>query len=419
MDVLEIAPGLWRWTAYHEEWKEDVGCVYVETEDGVVLIDPLVPPEDTAKFWKALDRDVKRHKGPVHVLITVFWHARSAAAMRERFDARIWGPSSGKSAIARRTGVVTDTFAPGDPLPGGLEAYRTARAAEVVYWVSEHSALVPGDVLARRRQGWREDVPGVVAARVEVAPRPRRLAPSAARPPGPSRPRLARAAGADRRRSRSRARARALEGGNGSNRLRNGLRRGNFYTRRAVLWLWIVLGLVVLLLIFAALGYNRLVRLRNEATTGWSNIDVQLQRRTDLIPNLVEAVRGYAAHERGVFEEVTKARAALQQAATPAAAGQANDVLTGALGRLFAVAEAYPELRASENFLRLQDELTDTEDKISAARRYYNSTVMHYNNGIQSLPWVVVARPLGFREKEFFSAEGDTAPPQVSFTPAT
>ena len=186
-----------------------------------------------------------------------------------------------------------------------------------------------------------------------------------------------------------------------------------------MLWLWIVLGLVVLLLIFAALGYNRLVRLRNEANTGWSNIDVQLQRRTDLIPNLVEAVRGYAAHEQGVFEEVTKARAALQQAATPAAAGQANDVLTGALGRLFAVAEAYPELRASENFLRLQDELTDTEDKISAARRYYNSTVMHYNNGIQSLPWVVVARPLGFREKEFFSAEGDTAPPQVSFTPAT
>ena len=90
MDVLEIAPGLWRWTAYHEEWNEDVGCVYVETEDGVVLIDPLVPPDDTAKFWKALDRDVKRAKAPVHVLVTVFWHTRSAAAMRERYDARIW-----------------------------------------------------------------------------------------------------------------------------------------------------------------------------------------------------------------------------------------------------------------------------------------------------------------------------------------
>jgi LemA protein len=186
-----------------------------------------------------------------------------------------------------------------------------------------------------------------------------------------------------------------------------------------VLWLWIVLGVAVLLLVFAAIGYNRLVRLRNEADTGWANIDVQLQRRTDLIPNLVEAVRGYAAHERAVFEEVTRARAALQQASTPGAAGEANDMLTAALGRLFAVAEAYPELRASENFLRLQEDLTDTEDKISAARRYYNSTVMHYNTGIQSIPWVLVARPLGFRAKEFFSAEGDTGVPQVSLTPAT
>ena len=116
-------------------------------------------------------------------------------------------------------------------------------------------------------------------------------------------------------------------------------------------------------------------------------------------------MRGYAAHERGVFEEVTRARTALQQASTPGAAGEANDMLTAALGRLFAVAEAYPDLKASENFLRLQDELTDTEDKISAARRYYNSTVMHYNTGIQSIPWVLVARPLGFRAKEFFSAE--------------
>jgi LemA protein len=186
-----------------------------------------------------------------------------------------------------------------------------------------------------------------------------------------------------------------------------------------VVWLWILLGVLALVLVLGGVGYNRLVRLRNEADTGWANIDVQLERRGDLIPNLVETVKGYAAHERGVFDEVTKARSALQQATTPAAAGEANDVLTAALGRLFAVAEAYPELRASENFLRLQDELTDTEDKISAARRYYNSTVMHYNTGIQSLPWVLVARVLGFREKEFFSAEGDTATPQVSFTPAT
>jgi len=184
-------------------------------------------------------------------------------------------------------------------------------------------------------------------------------------------------------------------------------------------WLWILLAVVALLLVLAVVGYNRLVRLRNEADTGWANIDVQLQRRADLIPNLVEAVRGYAAHERGVFEEVTKARSALQSAGTPGAAGDANDILTAALGRLFAVAEAYPELQASENFLRLQEDLTDTEDKISAARRYYNSTVMHYNTGIQSIPWVLVAQPLGFREKEFFSAGGDTDVPQVSLTPAT
>ena len=186
-----------------------------------------------------------------------------------------------------------------------------------------------------------------------------------------------------------------------------------------MLWLWVVLGVVVLVVVLAVVGYNRLVRLRNEANTGWANVDVQLERRGDLIPNLVEAVRGYAAHERGVFEEVTKARSALREATTPAAAGEANDILSSALGRLFAVAENYPDLKASANFLSLQDDLTDTEDKISAARRYYNSTVMHYNTGIQSLPWVLVARPLGFREKEFFSAEGDTAVPQVSFTPAT
>jgi LemA protein len=186
-----------------------------------------------------------------------------------------------------------------------------------------------------------------------------------------------------------------------------------------MVWLWILIGAVALVVVLGVIGYNRLVRLRNEANTGWANIDVQLERRADLIPNLVETVKGYAAHERGVFEEVTKARAALQQAGTPGAAGEANEMLSAALGRLFAVAEAYPQLKASENFLRLQEDLTDTEDKISAARRYYNSTVMHYNTAIQSLPWVLVARPLGFGEKEFFSAEGDTAPPQVAFTPAT
>ena len=182
-----------------------------------------------------------------------------------------------------------------------------------------------------------------------------------------------------------------------------------------MLWLWILIGVVALLAIVVVLGYNRLVRLRNEVETGWANIEVQLQRRTDLIPNLVEIVKGYAAHERGVFEEVTRARSALQQAGSPAAAAEANLGLTAALGRLFAVAEAYPELKASENFLRLQEDLTDTEDKISAARRYYNATVMAFNTAVQSIPWVLVARPLGFREREFFSAEGDTAVPEVSF----
>ena len=181
MDVLEIAPGLWRWTAYHEEWKEDVGCVYVETEDGVVLIDPLVPPEDTAKFWKALDRDVKRAEGPVHVLITVFWHARSASAMRERYDARIWAPAAGKAAIARRTGGVTDTFAPGDPLPGRPRGVpdRASRRGRLL----DPGALRarPRRRPARRRQGRRQDVPGVVAAREEVSTRPCRVAPPLAR----------------------------------------------------------------------------------------------------------------------------------------------------------------------------------------------------------------------------------------------
>ena len=184
-----------------------------------------------------------------------------------------------------------------------------------------------------------------------------------------------------------------------------------------MLWLWITVGIVVLLLLVLVYGYNRLVRLRQEVNTGWSNIDVQLERRADLIPNLVEAVKGYAAHERTVFEHVTEARAALQRAGSPRAAAEADDVLTAALGRLFAVAEAYPELKASENFLRLQEDLTDTEDKISAARRYYNSTVMHFNTAIQSVPWVLVAKPLGFRAKEFFSAAGDTAVPQVSLAP--
>lgn len=182
-----------------------------------------------------------------------------------------------------------------------------------------------------------------------------------------------------------------------------------------MVWLWVLIGVLVLLLALLVFGYNRLVRLRQEVNTGWANIDVQLQRRADLIPNLVETVRGYASHERETFDEVTRARSALQQAGTPAAAAVADAGLTAALGRLFAVAEAYPELKASTNFLELQEELTDTEDKISAARRYYNATVMAFNTAIQTFPWLLVAGPFGFRGREFFSAEGDTAPPEVSF----
>lgn len=147
MDVLEIAQGLWRWTGYHEEWREDVGSVYCETEDGVVLVDPIVPPEDVDRFWSALDRDVQRLGGQVHVLVTVFWHTRNAAAMVERYGARVWAPTRARAAVARRAGVVSDPFRPGDPLPRGIEARSTIRGGEVVYWIPRHTALVPGDVL--------------------------------------------------------------------------------------------------------------------------------------------------------------------------------------------------------------------------------------------------------------------------------
>ena len=181
---------------------------------------------------------------------------------------------------------------------------------------------------------------------------------------------------------------------------------------------WIAVAVVALLVLAFVVGFNRLVRLRNEVDTGWANIDVQLKRRADLIPNLVEAVKGYAAHERGVFDSVTQARTALMSASTPAAAGQANEALTAAVGKLFAVAEAYPDLKASQNFLRLQDELTDTEDKVSAARRYYNATVMRFNTKAQSFPGVLYAGALGFHPREFFAAEAEAhAVPQVDLTP--
>jgi glyoxylase-like metal-dependent hydrolase (beta-lactamase superfamily II) len=155
VEVLELAPGLWRWTAYHEEWQEDVGCVYCDTADGVVLIDPLVPSgEDEAeRFWRALDRDVERSGQQVHVLITVFWHVRSTAAMVERYGARVWAPTRSRPAVTRRAGTVTDAFRPGDELPGEVQAFPTARSAEVVYWIPAQRALVPGDVVLGQDPG--------------------------------------------------------------------------------------------------------------------------------------------------------------------------------------------------------------------------------------------------------------------------
>ena len=178
----------------------------------------------------------------------------------------------------------------------------------------------------------------------------------------------------------------------------------------------VAIAAVAAIVLLVVLMYNGLVRLRNEVQTGWSNIDVQLKRRFDLIPNLVEAVKGYAQHERETFDEVTRARTALGAAAGPQQAAIANQQVGTAVSRLLAVSEAYPQLRASENFLSLQEELTDTEDKIAAARRYYNATVLRFNTKLQSFPTLLVAGPAGFREKELFElADASAAQPvQVS-----
>jgi LemA protein len=176
-----------------------------------------------------------------------------------------------------------------------------------------------------------------------------------------------------------------------------------------VLWLWIVIGVVVLLAVLLVTIYNRLVRLRNRVDNAWSQVDVQLRRRYDLIPNIVEAVKGYAAHERGTFDEVTRARTAAQQA-------QAENMLTAAIGRLFAVAEAYPELRATENFQQLQAELSETESRIAIARQVYNDTVLTYNNAVQTVPQNIVAGLFGFAPRDFFEVEEAVREaPQVRF----
>ena len=172
-----------------------------------------------------------------------------------------------------------------------------------------------------------------------------------------------------------------------------------------MLGLWIALGVLGALLIAGILVFNRLVRLRNRVDNAWAQIDVQLRRRYDLIPNLVESVKGYAAHEREVFERVTEARSRAQAAGTVPDQARAEDALTMGLRRLMAVAEAYPQLRANENFLALQEELTGTESKIAFARQFYNDQVMLLNTLIQSFPSNLVARTFRFPPREFFDIE--------------
>ena len=188
----------------------------------------------------------------------------------------------------------------------------------------------------------------------------------------------------------------------------------------------VVIVLVVLLAVFLIAGlvllgiYNGLVRSRVRTREAWSGIDVQLKRRASLIPNLVETVKGYAAHEKDVLENVTRARAMLEQAGGAAQAAQADNALTGALRSLFAVAENYPQLRANENFLSLQSELSDIEEKIAFARQFYNRNVMDFNTRIEVFPSVIIANMFNFERFEFFEAEEAAREDvQVSFTPST
>src|SRR3989339_354438 len=171
--------------------------------------------------------------------------------------------------------------------------------------------------------------------------------------------------------------------------------------------LYIVLGAVAVLALWVVFLYNSLIRLRNRAQEGWSDIDVQLKRRYDLIPNLVATVKGYAKHEDAVFTKVTEARTRAMGAQGVASKGAAENMLTGALKSLFAVAEAYPDLKASANFAKLQDELSDTENKIQAARRFYNGMVRDLNILIETFPANIVANMFKFMKREFFEIENE------------
>ena len=182
---------------------------------------------------------------------------------------------------------------------------------------------------------------------------------------------------------------------------------------------WIVLGVIALLVIWVIILYNGLVAMRQRVNQAFADVDVQLKQRHDLVPNLVETVKGYASHERGTLEAVVQARNAAMTAQGPAQMAQAENMLSGALRQLFALSEAYPDLKANTNFQQLQTELADLENKIAAARRFFNNAVQEYNTGIQQFPAVLLAGPTGFTQKEFFDlgAERATAgqAPQVKF----
>lgn len=180
---------------------------------------------------------------------------------------------------------------------------------------------------------------------------------------------------------------------------------------------WIILAVVAVVVLWGIATYNGLVRSRNQVDNAWSQIDVQLKRRLDLVPNLVETVKGYAAHERAALEAVVAARSSsLAAGPTPHEQAAADNQLTGALRQLFALAEAYPDLKANQGFLSLQEELSNTESRIAYARQFYSDSVLAYNNAIQAVPGVVVARLFGFASREYFEAE-DAArtAPTVSF----
>jgi LemA protein len=186
-----------------------------------------------------------------------------------------------------------------------------------------------------------------------------------------------------------------------------------------VLWLWIVLGVIVLVAIGAVVSYNRFVSQRTLVKDAWANIDTELKRRYDLIPNLVETVRGYASHEREVLENVTRARAAAASATgSPAEQAAAEGPLVAALRQLFAVVENYPDLKANQGFLQLQSELTNTEDRLQTARRFYNANVRDLNRRVKQFPSGLVANMFGFKEEEFFEVDDavrEAGPPKVDF----